>query len=74
MMSSFVAAPKDGIALRASSAGWGVDCCIAETVSVALSGLLSYPTSSRMLGNISNLREFGWHGRYPTWRMGCSMF
>jgi hypothetical protein len=35
--------------------------------------LLSYPTSPRMLGNISSFRELEWRGRYPTLRMGCSM-
>ena len=45
--------------------GW----CVAGTVRVA-PGLLSYPTSSRMLGNISSLRELGWCGTYPKSRMG----
>jgi hypothetical protein len=39
-----------------------------------LAALLGYPTSTRMLGNISSLRELEWHGGYPTWRMGRSTF
>jgi len=51
--------------------GQGAGCCIVGAASLELSTLLSYPTSPRMLGNISSLEELEWRGRYPTCRMGC---
>jgi hypothetical protein len=40
--------------------------CIVGAASATLSDLLSYPTSPRMLGNISSLKELEWPSAYRT--------